>query len=204
MIELKRRYEETEKLLKRLGIEIDARAMVRNISVAQMQLVELARAVSYDSDIIIMDEHTSALTLREIEVLYRIVRSLNQKGVAIIFISHKLEEIFEICTSVTVLRDGCCIDTLDCSKVDEHQLMNMIAGRELSTMYTKNKKKRAGRCWRCETSPAGNLQQHQLPGANRRNSWLLRLAWARAAREHRAIFGLDNMRWAKSASTARR
>ncbi|MEI3412220.1 MAG: ATP-binding cassette domain-containing protein, partial [Blautia sp.] len=95
LLDRKARNAATEKLLQELEIEIDAQKKVRNLSVANMQLVELARAVSYDSDIIIMDEPTSALTNREIDILYRIVRKLAKNGTGIIFISHKLEEIYD-------------------------------------------------------------------------------------------------------------
>ena len=138
LIDVKRRYQETENLMRTLKIEgISPRALVKDLSVAQMQLVELARAVSYNSDIIIMDEPTSALTTREIEILYQIVRDLSAKGVAIVFISHKLDEIFKICSRITVLRDGAYIDTIDSDDVDERTLMNMIAGRQLSDMYVR-------------------------------------------------------------------
>ncbi|MEG1304518.1 MAG: ATP-binding cassette domain-containing protein, partial [Oscillospiraceae bacterium] len=102
-----------------------------------MQLTELARAVSYNSDIIIMDEPTSALTNTEVELLYSIVRKLAASGTAIIFISHKLEEIFEICSRVTVLRDGNYISTENTDTLTMDRLISMIVGREQTRVFEK-------------------------------------------------------------------
>ena len=102
-----------------------------------MQLVELARAVSYDSDIIIMDEPTSALTNREIDILYRIVRKLAKIGTGIIFISHKLEEIYDLCERVTVLRDGTYVATKTSQELPMDQLIKMIVGRSTGKMFEK-------------------------------------------------------------------
>ena len=133
----KKRLKATEELLKSLGIQIDPRIRVKNISVASMQLVELARAVSYHSEIIIMDEPTSALTDVEIELLFKIVRDLSAQGVSIIFISHKLEEIFSICQRVTVLRDGRFITTESCASITKDRLISLVVGRELTNLYPK-------------------------------------------------------------------
>ena len=137
-IDAQKRYKATQELLDRLGIHIDPRRRVGLLSVAMMQLVELARAVSYDSKIIIMDEPTSALTEEEVELLYRIVRDLTKRGVTIIFISHKIDEIFSICDNVTVLRDGHMIGTrpLD-ENLTTNDLINMIVGRDLAGGYQK-------------------------------------------------------------------
>jgi ABC-type sugar transport system ATPase subunit len=139
LIDLQKRYTKTTELLDRLGINIDPAVILRNLSVAQMQLVELARSVSYDANIIIMDEPTSALAAREIDILYAIVRNLASRGVTVVFISHKMEEIFEICNRVTVLRDGAYIDTVDIKDLTMKKLINMVVGREIHDMYTKSK-----------------------------------------------------------------
>ena len=138
-LSLKKRYEATKALLEELEIEIDPKTKVQDLSVAVMQLVELCRALSYDSRIIIMDEPTSALAAHEIELLLRIIRKLRAKGVAIIFISHKLDEILEICDTVTVLRDGNLICRKAVSEVTEGSLIEMIAGRKLENIYPKRR-----------------------------------------------------------------
>lgn len=138
LIDVRKRYDATKELLDRLGIDINPKSRVSMLSVAQMQLIELARAVSYDAKIIIMDEPTSALTNEEIEILYRVVRDLAKRGVAIVFISHKIEEIFAICESVTVLRDGQYIGTHKLGReLTKDKLIAMIVGRELTESYQK-------------------------------------------------------------------
>ena len=135
MISRKKRMEATQKLLCELGINLKPNAYVKDISIAQAQLVELARAVSYNSDIIIMDEPTSALTTKEVEILYSIVRKLAQEGKSIVFISHKLEEIYEICTKVTVLRDGTYVATENSEDLPMDKLISLIVGRKQDKVY---------------------------------------------------------------------
>lgn len=137
LIDYKARYKATEELLSRLGINLNPKIIVKTLSIAQMQLVEIARAISYNSDIIIMDEPTSALTDVEIQLLYRIIRDLASRQVAIIFISHKIEEIFEICERVTVFRDGQYIKTLLCKETSKDQLITLIVGRELTQLFPR-------------------------------------------------------------------
>ena len=127
----------TVELLDKLGIAINPDTEVSKLSVANMQLVEIARAVSYDSDIIIMDEPTSALTNQEIEKLYEIVSDLIAKGKSVIYISHKLDEIFTICSKITVLRDGQYISTHETSDITQDELISLMVGRKLENMYPK-------------------------------------------------------------------
>ena len=139
IISTKKRNQAAQDLLDRLGIEIDAKETVRNLSVANMQLVELARSVSYESDIILMDEPTSSLSDNEIELLYKIVRELSRNGTSVIFISHKLEEIFEVCDRVTVMRDGQYIKTLNIKDTCRKELVDLMVGRELTESYPSRK-----------------------------------------------------------------
>jgi len=137
LINNKLRIEATKGLLENLKLFIDPMAMVKNLNIASMQLVEIARAVSYKSKVIIMDEPTSALTNKEIELLYEIIRALVAKGTSIIFISHKLEEIFKVCQRVTVLRDGGYIGTNNIEDVDMNKLITMIVGRKEAKTFEK-------------------------------------------------------------------
>ena len=136
-INSKKRDAATKSLLAELGIDLEPKKIVSGLSVANMQLVEIARAVSYHSDVIIMDEPTSALTDKEVDLLYKIMRDLSQKGVAIVFISHKLEEIFEICDTITVMRDGEYICRKASDEITQQELIKLIVGRELSDMFPK-------------------------------------------------------------------
>lgn len=136
LIDNKARLEETNRLLKdKLKIDINPNELVSNLTVAQCQLVELARAVSCNSDIIIMDEPTSSLSDKEVNILFEIIRTLKAEGTAIIFITHKIEELLTICDRVSVYRDGHYIGTRDCAKTSRDELISMIIGRELTEQY---------------------------------------------------------------------
>jgi len=134
----KKMVSETQKLFDELGIDIDPSVMMSEISIASAQLVAIATAVSYNSDLVIMDEPTSALTEKEIDKLYAIIRDLKEKKqIAIIYISHKLDEVFEICDEVSVLRDGEFIgsDTID--HFDKDRLISMMVGRSMDEFFHK-------------------------------------------------------------------
>lgn len=136
LIDNKARLEETEKLLKEtLNIDIKPTELVSSLTVAQCQLVELARAVSCESDIIIMDEPTSSLSDKEVNILFHVIRALKAKGTAIIFITHKIEELLGICDRVSVYRDGHYIGTRNCEETSRDELISMIIGRELTEQY---------------------------------------------------------------------
>jgi ABC-type sugar transport system ATPase subunit len=130
-LNLKKRNLAAKELLDSLDIELDPNKKLKDLSVAQMQLVEIARSVSYDSKIIIMDEPTSALTDVEVRLLFKIIRNLSEKGVSIIFISHKIEEILEICDTITILRDGEFIARKSCQGLDQDELIKLIVGRDM-------------------------------------------------------------------------
>lgn len=138
LISNRKRKQRTKELLEKLGMKLSPDATVYDLSVAQMQLVEIARAISYESEIIIMDEPTSALSESEIEILYKIVRTLSAKGTSIIFMSHKLDEVFTLADRISVLRDGQTVGTYNADEITEDQLIQLIIGRDLTDMYTKH------------------------------------------------------------------
>lgn len=137
LINNKKRYKVTCELLRELDISIDPSVNVNTLSIANMQLIEIARAISYNAKIIIMDEPTSTLTQSEVTHLYKISKEVLKNGTSIIFISHKLDEIFKICDRITILRDGQNIATVISSDVTKDQLIKMIVGRKLSDLYKK-------------------------------------------------------------------
>ena len=139
LISTRKRDQATKELLRSLEIEIEPSARVNSLSIGQMQLVELARAVSHNPRIIIMDEPTSALTDQEVEKLYRIIRSLTAKGVAIVFISHKLEELYQICDRVTIMRDGHYVGCYNMSDVTNEMMIKLITDRTVEQMFIKEK-----------------------------------------------------------------
>ena len=120
---------EAQKLLDSLNIRIDATALVGSLSVAKQQLVEIAKALSYDSELLVMDEPTAALTESEIVELFKFIRQLKAKGHGIIYISHRLEELWEISDRVTVMRDGQYVDTVNTADVTKEDIINMMVGR---------------------------------------------------------------------------
>lgn len=138
-LSIRKRDEATRNLLDELKIEVNPRAKIKTLSVAEMQLVEIARAVSYDSEIIIMDEPTSSLTNKEIDMLYGIVESLVKKGMSVVFITHKLDEVFRICNDVMVMRDGKYIDRKSVKEITSEEIIAKMVGRDLTNLYPKEK-----------------------------------------------------------------
>jgi rhamnose transport system ATP-binding protein len=125
----------TKALLDRMQLDINPDTLVKNLSVAQRHMVEIAKALSLNAKCVIMDEPTSALTNNEVDDLYRIIRQLKAEGKAIVFISHKFEEIFDICDYFTVLRDGQYIGEGKIKDSTPDKIIHMMIGRDLSTMY---------------------------------------------------------------------
>ncbi len=130
-------YDEARRLLDSLGVDLDVRARVGNLSFADRQMVEIAKALSINARVLIMDEPTSALTLRETEELFRIARRLREGGTAIVFISHRLEEAFELADRITVLRDGRYIGTCAVREVTPGDVIRMMVGRTLDNLFPK-------------------------------------------------------------------
>jgi inositol transport system ATP-binding protein len=127
--------QQASKLLEQMGIAIMPNARMKNLSVAEMQMVEIAKAISNEARVIIMDEPTSALSDTEVATLFGIIRDLTRKGVAIIYISHRMDEIFAISDTITVLRDGHYITTLPASDLDEPTLISLMVGRSIDNLF---------------------------------------------------------------------
>jgi rhamnose transport system ATP-binding protein len=136
-VDWRKLYAEAGRLLDSLGVKLDLKQKARNLSIAQQQMVEIARAFSINSRILIMDEPTSSLTLNEVADLFRLVRRLRSEGTAIIFISHRLEELFELADRVTVLRDGSYVGTKLMTDVTRDDLIRMMVGRTISNLFPK-------------------------------------------------------------------
>lgn len=136
-INWKELYKKTEELLERMELNFDPRTIVSKLSVAGTQMVEIARAISYDSRVIIMDEPSSALMETEANKLFKIIRDLKSKGISIIYISHKMDEIFKIADTVTVFRDGQYVGEEEIADVDEQKLVSMMIGREINQIFPK-------------------------------------------------------------------
>ena len=126
---------EARRICQEIGIDIDPNTPVRSLGVAHQQIVEIAKAISKQCKFLIMDEPTAPLTVNEIEMLFSVMRSLKQAGVTILYVSHRLEEIFEMCDRITVMRDGCYVDTVAVSEIDKNGLIKMMVGREIQDIY---------------------------------------------------------------------
>ena len=137
LVDKRRMVADTKALFDKWQIAIRPRAVMKNLSVAETQMVEIAKAISYDSRLVIMDEPTSAITEREVEHLHRMIRSLRESGVAVIYITHKMDEVFRISDYVTVFRDGKHVATQPASELDRGKLISLMVGRELTHMFPK-------------------------------------------------------------------
>jgi len=134
-VQWKKLHEETAKYLEMVGLHVDPRMKLQYLSIAQQQLVEIAKAVSLDARVMIMDEPTSALSPREIDSLFRVVAWLKSRGVGILYVSHKLEEIFRIADRITVFRDGASLGTFGVKEIDQQGLIEKMVGRRMSDMF---------------------------------------------------------------------
>ncbi|PTT47358.1 galactose/methyl galactoside ABC transporter ATP-binding protein MglA [Aeromonas sp. HMWF016] len=128
-------YEDTKRIFEELDIDIDPRVKVATLSVSQMQMIEIAKAFSYDAKIVIMDEPTSSLTEKEVSHLFKIINKLKDKGCGIVYISHKMEEIFQLCDEITILRDGQWVATQPLKGMTMDQIIGMMVGRELTQRF---------------------------------------------------------------------
>jgi ABC-type sugar transport system ATPase subunit len=131
-------YKHAREIVDSLGLDLDVRRAVRELSTAQQQMVEIVKAISFNARIVVMDEPTSSLSLPEVERLFEIIRRLKENGVGIIYISHRIDEIFHISHRVTVIRDGIHIGTKLTADTDHQELVKMMVGRSLSAFYNRS------------------------------------------------------------------
>jgi ABC-type sugar transport system ATPase subunit len=141
-IDFQKLYQEAEFFLKKIGMKKSAKIHVSELSVAEQQMVEIAKSLSFSAKIIVMDEPTSALTESEKDTLFKIIRELKEKEVSIIFISHIIEEVLEISDRITVLRDGNYVGTVNAADTNPRKIVQMMVGRELKDFYQKKEVKK--------------------------------------------------------------
>ncbi len=137
LVDKRAEIEQSKKLIEECGLHVSPTETLRNLTVAQCQLIEIIKAISVNAKVIIMDEPTAAITDREVELLFGHIRRLKEKGVAIIYISHRMEEIFTICDRISVYRDGQYIGSGDTKELDEPKLIQMMVGREITDVFPK-------------------------------------------------------------------
>lgn len=141
LIDWKKMREETKDLLNKLEVDVDPKTIVKTLSVAQQQFVEIAKSLSFGAKLIIMDEPSATLTPKEIERLFLVIKELKEHNVSIIYISHHLDEVFQIGDSLTVLRDGKLVNSLSVASTNKNEIIKMMVGRELKNTYPKRSSK---------------------------------------------------------------
>lgn len=136
----KKMNEEAKKIFDNMGIDVNPNSLVKELSIAQKQMVEIARVLSSETKVLIMDEPTSSISKKETEILFRLIKGLKDSGVSIIYISHRMEELFEICDRITIMRDGKTVSTLNTKDVSsEEELVNLMIDRKLDQFFPKRK-----------------------------------------------------------------
>ena len=130
-----RMKKEASELFRRLGMTVDLTQPMRKMSVSQRQMCEIAKAISYNSKVIVLDEPTSSLTVQEVNKLFEMMRMLKEQGIALIYISHKMDEIFEICDEISVLRDGNLVMTKSSEDTNMNELISAMVGRSLENRF---------------------------------------------------------------------
>ena len=141
MIDHKTMYAETERWLKEVKMDFDPKAQLGSLSIGQMQSVEIAKAVSQQAKVVIFDEPTSSLSDNEVEALFRIMNDLRDKGVAMVYISHKMDEIKRIADDITIMRDGTYVGTWPAAELTTDQIIAKMVGRELTNVYPPKENK---------------------------------------------------------------
>ena len=149
-VDTRRMIRESQKMLDRFDLGIDAASEIYDLSIAQQQMVEIVKAISFNCRILVMDEPTSSISDREVEALFEIMRNLAAQGVGIIYISHKMSELNEVCDRVTVLRDGCYVGTRVVAETTRDELIALMVGRELDQYYTRDHVKDTPVVFSCE------------------------------------------------------
>jgi inositol transport system ATP-binding protein len=136
-IDKKKMKQEAALLMERLGAKINVNTLMKELTIAEMQLVEIAKAISNKAQLIIMDEPTSAISDREVNMLFNLIHELKEQGIAVIYISHKMDEILNISDTITIMRDGKYVGTYDKNNVDNSTLITLIVGREIKSVFNK-------------------------------------------------------------------
>lgn len=187
-------HKKAAELMESLGQKVDPRKLCGTLGVGVQQMVEIARAISIDTKLIIMDEPTSSLGETEVKQLMKTVRILKSQGVAILFVSHKLEELFELCDRVTVMRDGEHVFTDDIGNIDNDRLITAMVGRSMDKQFPKIETKRGSEALRVEhLCSAGVLHDVSFTAYHGEILGFAGLVGAGRTETFRAIFGADPM-----------
>ncbi len=194
LLDWKEMYRQTQVLMDELHLPLDPRRPVEGLGVAHQQMVEIAKALSLDARLLIMDEPTSALTDSEIQQLFDLIRRLRERGVSAVFISHHLDEVFQICDRGTILRDGEYVDTVELDKVSEDDLIQLMVGRSLEQQFPKIETQRGQEALRVEgLTRKGVLHDISFSAYSGEILGVAGLVGAGRTETMRAIFGADKI-----------
>lgn len=192
LINIKEMREKSAEILSELGQKIDPKLTISKLGMGQQQMVEIAKALSVKTKLLIMDEPTSSLSSKEVKELLRTIKELKQKGIAVIFISHRLDEIMEVCDRVTVMRDGKKVKTLTIQEVTREGLIRLMVGRDLANQFPKVASKIGEEALRIENYTIDNVFDNVSFKVHRGEILgLSGLVGAGRTEVARAIFGID-------------
>ena len=183
-----------EALLERIGYKLDVRTLIRDLSVAQRQMVEIAKALSFDAKLVIMDEPSAVLTSKELQTFFNVIEELRQQGVSVIYISHKLEEVFQLCDDVTIFRDGVSVDSRPVKEFTKNDIIHKMVGRPIDVEYPTRESVIGDEALRVENLKAGEKVQ-DISFSVKKGEILGVLGLVGAGRTElaRAIFGADKL-----------
>ncbi|UFJ41807.1 sugar ABC transporter ATP-binding protein [Brevibacillus humidisoli] len=192
LINRKQMRKQAKDALNQLGIDLHPDTLVGELSVGQQQMVEIAKALSMQADILVLDEPTAALTNREIDALFEVIASLKKQGVGMIYISHRMEEIFQVCDRITVLRDGHYVGTRRTGETSMEELVQMMVGREITERFPKVEVQPGPERLRVENlSVRGKLHNVSLSVRSGEILGIAGLMGAGRTELARALFGID-------------
>lgn len=193
----KRQDQEAQKLLDAYEFKLKSQTLMQELTIAQCQMVEIIKAVSYNANIIIMDEPTSSLDSHETERLFQVIRDLKARGVAVIYISHRLEEVFEVCDEVTIFRDGQFVDHYSISEVNTDKLISCMVGRKVENIFPKVDCELGDEALRVEGLSGEGFEDISFTVHKGEILGLTGLVGSGRSETVRAIFGLDEKKSGK-------
>jgi len=196
-------HKEARALLDSIGSTISTTTLVGDLSASEMQMVEISKALSFNSKLIIMDEPSSSLTADELKQLFKIIHDLRARGISIIYISHKLDEIFELCDTVTILRDGCVIDTKPIAELTRDEMIAKMIGRELGNEFPERPRCAGETIMEVEALNTRKLKDISFQLKKGEILGLVGLVGAGRTEIVRAIYGADKARELKIAINGR-
>ena len=177
LIDWKDMYAQAEKLIRALGFDYDPRAKMRSLTVSDMQIIEIIKATSRNAKVIIMDEPTSSITESEVAVLFEQVKKLKAANIGIVYITHKLDEIFEIGDKATILRDGRTISTHDVRELTKPQIIAKMVGREMTEVYPPRHNTAGEVIMEVKGLTSEKISERLTESETGRNSWNVRSGW---------------------------